>query len=118
METRIYKDGSKTGKTTKLIIALIGIGGIVGASAYGLMELNIPFLPLQTFTIVGVFLIGFFTFGEIKGIPMWRFFYLAMRYSVSENKRKFVLESEEEDVVKVKKQKTKKFRFKKAKEEK
>lgn len=118
METRIYKDGSKTGKTTKLIIAFVGIGGIVGASAYGLLELHIPFLPLQSFTIVSVFLVGFFVFGEIKGIPMWRFFYLAMRYSVSENKRKFVLESEEEDVVKVKKQKNKKFRFKKEKKEK
>lgn len=116
METRIYKDGSKTGKTTKIIVSLIGISGIVGVSAYGLLELNIPFLPLQTFTIITVFLVGFFTFGEVKGMPLWRFFYLAMRYSVSENKRKFVLESEEENVVKAKKVKTKKS--KKAKKEK
>lgn len=118
METRIYKDGSKTGKTTKIVVSLLGISAIVGTSAYGLLELNIPFLPLQTFTIVAVFLVGFFTFGEVKGMPLCRFFYLAMRYSVSENKRKFVLESEEDDVVQVQKVKTKKFKTKKSKKEK
>ena len=115
LNSRIYKDGAKTGKSKKLFAALVGIGGVIGVSAYGLLVLQIPFLPLQTFTIIGVFLVGFSTFGEIKGIPMWRFFYLAMRYAVSENKRNFVLETKKGEKKASEKGKTKIFKKKKSK---
>ena len=92
METRIYKDGAKTGKTRKLIIAGVLIGGVVSCSAYGLIHWHLPFIEVQTFTIVGIFTVGFFTLGQFKGMSFAQLFGLAIRYAVTTNQRNYKVE--------------------------
>lgn len=94
MEIRVYKDGAKTGKTTKLIIAGSIIGLIIALSAYGLFSLKLPFLEIQTFTIISVFLTGISTFGRFKGLPLWQFFLLALKFRLTTNRRNYKVERE------------------------
>ena len=92
MEIRVYKDGAKTGKTTKLIIAGAIIALIIAISAYGLFTLRLPFLEVQTFTIISVFLTGISTFGKFKGLPLWQFFFLALKFRLKINRRTYKVE--------------------------
>ena len=92
MEIRVYKDGAKTGKTTKLIVAGFFLAIIAAISAYSLFELKLPFLEVQTFTIIAVFLTGISTFGKFKGLPLWQFFYLAVKFRLTTNQRQFLIE--------------------------
>lgn len=107
MEIRVYKDGAKTGKTTKLIIAGSIIALIIAISAYALFSLKLPFLEIQTFTIISVFLTGISTFGKFKGLPLWQFFLLALKFRLTTNRRNYKVEREI-NVTTVKKEKVNK----------
>ena len=110
MEIRVYKDGSKTGKTGKLIIAGFLIALIMVVSGYALFKWKLPFLEVQTFTIIAVFITGLSTFGKFKGLPLWQFFYLALKFRLTINQRSYVVERKE-DVSKNKKENKKSERY-------
>ncbi|CAM3026277.1 hypothetical protein GHI93_00250 [Lactococcus hircilactis] len=97
MEIRIYKDGAKTGKTTKLVIAGFLIAAVIAISAYALIKWKLPFLEVQTFTIIAIFSIGISTFGRFKGLPLWQFFYLALKFRLTINHRTYKIERKSED---------------------
>ncbi|MBG1279311.1 hypothetical protein [Lactococcus lactis] len=92
MEIRIYKDGAKTGKTGKLVVAGVIIAGVMALSAYALMEWHLPFLEVEPFVIAAIFSTGIFTFGKFKGLPLWQFIFLAFKFRLTVNHRIYKVE--------------------------